>query len=316
MKYKKENVFTIALYNVENFFDIVDDPLTNDEAYTPLGERRWSESRYRKKVKNISSVIAQIGRNRSNYAPAIIGLVEIENTKVLEDLIHHENLKNEGYNFVHKNSKDNRGIDVALLYRSDLFEVLHTKNYPIHYEGEEGEIGFSRDILVVSGRLNGELVHIITNHWPSRREGEEKSDFKRIEAAKLLHYAIAEIKEGDSEPKIIILGDFNDNPNDESIKDYVMTEEFHNPMEALYKKGIGSLTFQKKWHLFDQIIISKSFLNNGADHSFLEAKVFNKKWLRTHKGKRKGSPFRTYIGRWYKGGYSDHFPVYMNLYRK
>lgn len=317
MKYNKDKVYTVAFYNVENFFDTVDDPLTNDDAYTPNGERKWSLIRYHNKLKKISSVIAQIGRKRSAYEPVLVGLVEVENTKVLEDLVHHKNLLDANYSFVHKSSQDKRGVDVALLYRNDCFELLHSKAYPLSFEEDGGEMGVSRDILVVSGRLNNELIHIIVNHWPSRREGEDKSDFKRNEAAKLVHDIIEDIKGGDSDPNIIIMGDFNDNPNDESISKYLMESYLFNPMIDLYKKGIGSLTFRGKWNLFDQIILTKSFLNNSlSEHRFIEARVFNKKWLRFYKGKKKGSPFRTYVGRWYKGGFSDHFPVYTYLYKE
>lgn len=313
-KYKREEVFTVAFYNVENLFDTVKDPNTKDGKFTPTGDRKWCDRRYWKKIKKISYVISQIGKDTSSCAPIIAGLVEVENTTVLDDLTMHSNLRNYGYRYIHYESKDERGIDTALIYRDEFFDPVSSKRYHFDFLDDDGTKDFTRDILSVSGFMNGELVHIIVNHWPSRREGEEVTKAKRIKAAQIVHKAIAEIKEKDEQAKIIIMGDFNDNPASESIKEHLMTKEFYNPMENLHEKGLGTLTFQKEWHLFDQIILSKAFLEeNESDHNFIKAKIFNKKWLQTHKGKYKGSPFRTYIGPWYKGGYSDHFPVYICL---
>ena len=154
----------------------------------------------------------------------------------------------------------------------------------------------------------------MVNHWSSRRDGEEETRPKRIKAAQLVHTAIEEIKAEIDDPKIIIMGDFNDDPISESVKTHLVTEDFFNPMESLFDKGLGTLTFNGNWNLFDQIIFSKNFLTQESEkHSFMYAEVFNKEWLTIFKGKLKGSPFRTYIGPWYKGGFSDHFPVYSFL---
>ncbi len=317
MGYNRKEVFTVAFYNVENLFDTVSDPHTNDDKFTPKGERKWNYNRYRKKIKKISHVISQIGKDTSGHLPVLVGLVEVENTTVLNDLTTHKNLINYGYRYIHYESKDERGIDTALIYRDEFFDPVSSKRYHFDFEDEDGTLDFSRDVLSVSGFLNGELVHIIVNHWPSRREGKEETDPKRFRAAEIVHEAIQDIKAKDEQAKIIIMGDFNDNPADKSIQDYLMTEEFFNPMEKLHKKDSGTLTFKKEWHLFDQIIVSNEFLEEGhSDHQFLKAKIFNKKWLQTHKGKYKGSPYRTYIGPWYKGGFSDHFPVYIHMTKR
>jgi exonuclease III len=316
MKYSRNQLLNIAFYNVENLFDTVDDPLTNDDKFTANGERRWTNKKYQRKLKKISYVISQIGKKVSNESPVIVGLVEVENTKVLDDLVAQKNLRNCGYRYVHFESKDERGIDTALLYRAQFFEPVDSKKFQFDFLDADGTKDHTRDVLLVSGFLNDELVHVIVNHWPSRREGEELTKPKRIKAAKVVHEAIDEILKKDENAKIIVMGDFNDNPNSESIEKHLVTSEFFNPMLPLYKNGLGTLTFKKQWYLFDQMILSKNFNNGNSKHQFLDVKIFNKRWLKTHKGKHKGSPFRTYIGPWYKGGFSDHFPIYASFFKK
>lgn len=310
----RKQIFTIGFYNVENLFDTVNNPKTFDEDYLPKSRRKWTLKRYYQKVKKLSSVISQLGTNSSNHMPVIVGLVEVENSNVVQDLISHKNLNKGSYAYVHYDSPDERGIDVALIYNTNFFEVYSSKTYALEFTEEDGSIDYTRDILRVSGSLNGELIHILVNHWPSRRDGLEETKEYRIRAAKMAHKAIEDIKSEIENPKIIIMGDFNDDPTSESIKDHLVTEDFFNPMESLFKKGLGTSSYNKKWHLFDQIIFSKNFINSDRKkHSFLHAEIFKKDWLTVFKGKLKGSPFRTYIGPWYKGGYSDHFPVYAYL---
>ena len=310
----RKNIYTIGFYNVENLFDTVDNPNTADDEYLPTSRRRWTRKKYNQKVTKLSSVISQLGDNLSKHKPAIVGLVEVENSKVVHDLITNKNLVQHNYGYVHYDSPDERGIDVALIYNRDFFEVYSSKTYALELEDEEGNPDYTRDLLRVSGSLNGELVHVLVNHWSSRRDGEEETRPKRIKAAQLVHTAIEEIKAEIDDPKIIIMGDFNDDPISESVKTHLVTEDFFNPMESLFDKGLGTLTFNGNWNLFDQILFSKNFLTQESEkHSFMYAEVFNKEWLTIFKGKLKGSPFRTYIGPWYKGGFSDHFPVYSFL---
>ena len=306
----RKNTFTIGFYNVENLFDTLDNPNTADEQYLPQSRRRWTAKRYSHKIKKLSSVISQLGVNKSYFMPAIVGLVEVENSKVVQDLISHKNLEKANYAYVHYDSPDERGIDVALLYNTRLFEVYSSKTYSLDLIDENNEPDYTRDVLRVSGSFNGELIHFLVNHWPSRREGEEETKALRIKAAKVNLSIIEEIKSEIEDPKIVIMGDFNDDPISDSIKKHLLTKDFFNPMESLFEKGQGSLSFKGQWNLFDQIIFSKNFLNSSSDkHSFIDAEVFNREWLTVFKGKLKGTPFRTYMGPWYKGGFSDHFPV-------
>ncbi|APZ46021.1 endonuclease [Polaribacter reichenbachii] len=312
---QKKNISTIAFYNVENLFDTNDNPNTADDDFTPNGKKKWTYKRYNSKIKKLSSVIAQLGLNRSKHPPAIVGLVEVENAKVVADLANSSYLRKHHYGYVHHNSPDERGIDVALLYNKIDFELIESETHPVYLLDEDGDRDYTRDILKVSGNLKGELVHILVNHWSSRREGIPETEPKRIIAAETARNIIEEIKNKEMNPKIIIMGDFNDDPTSKSVKKHLIQDDFYNPMESMLdREKSGSLTFNGSWNLFDQIIFSNNFLEKEKDKLYFKhAEVFNKKWMKIYKGKYKGSPFRTYIGPWYKGGFSDHFPVYAFL---
>lgn len=311
---KEANVFTVAFYNVENLFDIYDNPLTFDDDFLPNSDRKWTEKRYRKKLRKLGYAIAQIGQKHSGKVPSLIGLAEVENKVVLKDLIHSKHLKEHNYNFVHYDSPDERGIDVALLYDTNQFTVLRSKAYNVELKDEFGNPDYTRDILWVCGLLNHEKIHIIVNHWSSRREGADMTEHKRITAANRVSDIITDIKQEEPEPKIIIMGDFNDDPSSKSIKKLLHENDLFNPMETLLSFTRGSLNHQFKWNLFDQILFTTNFFEHKKDAlSFGHANIFDNQFLKQFKGKYKGNPFRTYVGRKYKGGYSDHFPVYIHL---
>ncbi len=313
-KEKINSAYTIAFYNLENLFDIKDNPNTLDDDFTPRGRKNWSFKRYKKKIKKLGSVISQIGGDKSNHTPAVVGVVEVENEQVLKDLIQTTHLKDEHYGIVHYDSPDERGIDVALLYKKELFELLSSETFPLYLESKNGGRDYTRDILLVKGNLNGELIHILVNHWPSRGNSKDFTEEKRIKAAQLATHIIDKIYSENEDPKIIVMGDFNDDPTSKSVKSYLVKKTFYNPMERLLNTGIGTLNYKGTWHLFDQIIFSKNFINSKENtHSFKYAEVFDKHFLKKWKGKYKGNPFRTYVGKWYLGGFSDHFPVYVYL---
>ena len=183
-------------------------------------------------------------------------------------------------------------------------------------EDENGERDFTRDILLVSGMLYDEQVHIIVNHWPSRREGEKESAHKRFEAAKKANEILIKLKYNYSNPKIIVMGDFNDNPSDYNVQYLANEQSLFNPMETLLSYEKGSLNHDFEWNLFDQIMFTTNFFETqkGA-YKFHEAHVYGKKFLTQYNGKFEGQPYRTYVGKKYKGGFSDHFPVYIELKR-
>lgn len=313
---------TIAFYNVENLFDTINNPLTYDDDRTPTGKDQWNTKRYNQKLSNISKVLSEIGSNISNTSPDIIGLCEIENKQVVIDLINHTNLKNKDYGVVHFDSPDERGIDVALIYKKAVFTPTSFKSHRLLLSNTDGFRDYTRDQLVVNGFLDNEEFYFIVNHWPSRSGGETRSKPNRLEAAKLNKRIIDSILKLDYTSKIISMGDFNDDPTDDSLKKILRLKGkkkkldslgLFNPMERLYKKGVGSLAYRDKWNLFDQIFFSANLLNNNKSFSFWKAGVFNAPYLSTTQGRYKGYPFRTYAGGSYSGGYSDHFPVYFYL---
>lgn len=311
MTYKLQ---TIAFYNIENLFDIYDDEQTNDDDFLPTSAKKWTQKRYNKKINKVGSVISKIGFESVNKPPVIVGLAEVENKLVLEDLIQSEDLSNFNYGIVHYDSNDDRGIDVALIYDKDEFKVVSSETFSINIITPEGIKDFTRDILLVSGYLDGDFIHIIVNHWPSRRDGEEESSYKRIIAANQVLEIIKKLKLQNNASKILIMGDFNDNPQDASVKHLIINGDLQNLMEKLKKRDRGSQNHNFQWNLFDQFFISKNLkspLQEG--YHFYKANIFDDKFLTQFHGKYKGHPYRTYVGKKYMGGFSDHFPVYIQL---
>ncbi len=307
-----EDYFSIAFYNLENFFDTENDPHALDDDFTPRGKKNWDEDRFRKKSKKLGKTISKIGEGYSKHHPVLVGMAEVENKNVLDALLATKSLQHLGYEYVHFDSPDERGIDTALLYDPNHFEVVDSEIIPLIVENKDGERDLTRDILYVKGNLHREEIHVFVNHWPSRRDGAEETSAKRITAAQTVIKKLEEIP-GDA-PNCIIMGDFNDDPQSKSIQHLMETGRFINPMQSLLSPNSGSANYKGEWSLFDQIILSHSFLNfEKGTHSFKKAKIFAPKFLKEWKGKYKGNPFRTYAGKKYLGGYSDHFPVYVLL---
>lgn len=325
---KKFKAHTIAFYNVENLFDTINDPNTFDDDRTPEGRDKWTYEIYRDKLKKTAKVIADIGSDFTKNAPVVIGLSEIENHLVLEDLVKDPQLLKFNYGIIHFDSPDERGIDVALLYQRHWFKPEYfSKHYLLLYDDEaKTDRDYTRDQLLVTGELEGETLHFIVNHWPSRSGGEERSRSKRLAAAALNKKTIDSLLKFDPKAKIITMGDFNDDPTNESIKmvlgakaerDEVAPTELYNPMGNMLKKGIGSLGYRDSWNLFDQIIMNGNFLTKDyKTWQFYKAGVFNASYLINPRGRYKGYPFRSYADGGYTGGYSDHFPVYIQIVKE
>lgn len=316
MEYKNtiQTYHTVAFYNLENLFDTEDDKYVLDDDFLPTSDKRWTPKRYDKKIYKLGSAISSLGPDDSENAPVIIGVAEVENKKVLDDLIDSKKLREFEYDYVHYNSPDERGIDVGLLYQQKYFQVIYSESIPIIIYNEEGIRDFTRDTLYVKGLLNNEPIHIFVNHWSSRRDGAEETAYKRIKAASVVREKINYIHTEESDPHIIIMGDFNDDPTSTSIQKHLMDTDLYNPMEKLLTIYKGSLNYRGEWNLFDQIIFSTNFFDyKKGTHSFATADIFDEHFLTQWKGKYKGNPFRTYVGKKYLGGYSDHFPVYIRL---
>jgi exonuclease III len=275
----------------------------------------------------MAKVISEIGEDVTGTSPAIIGVSEIENRRVLEDLLNQEPLVKKDYGIVHFDSPDRRGIDVAMLYQKKLFTPTNYKAYEliIYDDQDRSKRIYTRDQLLVSGMLDGEKIHVIVNHWPSRSGGEARSRPKRIKAAELNKQIMDSLFSEDPYAKIITMGDLNDDPTNESVKEVLKTKsereemklkELYNPMEDMFKQGLGTLAYRDGWNLFDQIIISTELAKKDySSYRFYKAGIFNKNYLATPRGQYKGYPFRSFVNG-YTGGYSDHFPVFIYLIKE
>ncbi|MCX2680545.1 endonuclease/exonuclease/phosphatase family protein [Galbibacter sp. EGI 63066] len=327
---KQYSVTTVAFYNLENLYDTENDSLIRDDDRTPDGRYQWTEKRYRSKLTNMAKVINQLGYKAidtvpENNFPDIIGLAEIENRKVLNDLISHPLLLPANYGIVHKDSPDERGIDVALLYRKDSFIPNNIDSRRLIIHNDEAYRDYTRDQLVVDGYLNNERFCFIVNHWPSRSGGERRSRPYREAAARLNKKIIDSLQWKHPDIKIISMGDFNDNPTNNSFKKILRTQgsrkhleegDLYNPMEKIYKKGIGSLAYRDEWSLFDQIYFTENLLKNNSSYRFWKAGIYDVDFLKTKNGKYKGYPLRTFAAGVYTNGYADHFPVYVYLVKE
>ncbi|MFK8044322.1 MAG: endonuclease/exonuclease/phosphatase family protein [Crocinitomicaceae bacterium] len=315
------HVACVGFYNVENLFDTIDHANVRDWEYTPDGKNKWNYAKYTEKLKNLSIVINDMAKETTPDGVAILGVSEVENKGVLEDLVKEPLIKDRKYEIVHYDSPDRRGIDVALLYQSKYFKIKNSVSHKLIFEDKPDYL--SRDQLVVTGDLLNEEVSIIVCHWPSRSGGQLASETRRIQAAKLSRQIIDSLFSINPKAKIILLGDLNDDPINKSLKNYLIAKGnqskvkdgmLFNPMFAIYKEGIGSLAWGNSWYLFDQILVTKSFL--GTDYTSLKyykATVFNKPYMLQSEGRYKGYPKRTTAGGKYLGGYSDHLPVYLTL---
>jgi endonuclease/exonuclease/phosphatase family metal-dependent hydrolase len=314
-KKKKKPKFTVAFYNLENLFDPEDHAQTLDEDFTPNGFKKWTPQRYHRKLGKLARTIGEIGKEHCGYSPILVGVAEVENGRVIQDLLQTDPLRDMDYDYVHYESPDERGIDTALIYRTKYFKIFHSEPLPLLLQNEEGQRDTTRDILYIHGTLNEEEVHVFVNHWPSRRAGTEETAHKRIQAAEVVKRKIQELHQVHVNPNVLVMGDFNDDPKSQSIQSLLTGSPLINPMEQLHMpKERGSSNYKRKWSLFDQIMVSHSFLNyNQGTHSFDGAHIFDHVFLMESEGKYKGSPFRTYAGEKYLGGYSDHFPVYVIL---
>jgi len=319
-------IAAIAFYNFENLHDTVDDPIKNDAEFLPGGIKNYTGDVYRDKLSKLADVVSQLGVDHTPDGPAIIGLAEIENVNVLRDFVKQPKIASRNYTPILVEGPDRRGVDVGMLYNPKYFTPIKVKSLFVPLIRENGDTSFTRDILWVKGVLLNEVVHIFVNHWPSRRGGEEATNHLRKKAASVCRGVIDSLLEVNPDTKILVMGDLNDDPVNESVqkilnarKDATKLEDgqLFNPFAMYYQNGIGSLAWNNAWNLFDQIILSQGWLNREQSGFFYnQAEVFNRPFLTQKTGNFKGYPFRSYIGDEYTGGYSDHFPVLVYLVKK
>ncbi|KFF22178.1 endonuclease [Chryseobacterium sp. JM1] len=301
---------------------------SGSEEFTPSSGKNYNTKIYKAKLANEAKVIAEMGAQYTKTAPAVVGLIEVENRQVIEDLVKQPALAKYDYGIVHYNSYDYRGIDVALIYQKRRFTVTNSLKKELKVFGDDGKREYTRDILVVTGFLDNEKVAFFMNHWPSRRGGEAVSLPKRNAAAALLKQQMDSIRTADPTTKLFAMGDFNDDPVSSSLKNYLKaaaspkdlneTTPYLNLMYPLYKKGIASLAYQDAPNLFDQIIVSKNLVSDQVtkEYSVYKAEIFAPPYLVNKEGNYKGYPFRSWNGDQFTGGYSDHFPAFVILQKE
>ncbi len=313
----------VVFYNLENLFDTIPSPGVFDREFIPSGSKAWNSSKYWKKIGNIEQVFYEIAKTVKSY-PTIIGVSEIENRNVLEDIVATPKLVRANYDIVHYDSPDVRGVDVALLYRPDMFTVENSRSLRI--EMPDNKDFKTRDVLMVWGLMRGERFCFFVNHWPSRLGGQAASESKRIATAKVVRQAVDSITRVYPDVKVVIMGDLNDDPVCKSLTEglgakskptEVKAGDLYNPFVALFKAGYGTLAYQDCWNLFDNMVVNETLLNASVGklklrkHGKYYGYIFDRPFLHQQSGRYKGYPLRTFVGDTFQGGYSDHFPVYL-----
>lgn len=315
----------MVFYNLENLFDIYNDPETHDDEFTPEGVKQWNQLRYEKKLWNMERVLFDIAAQKKDY-PIVIGVSEIENRKVLEDLIAQPKLKGGNYRICHYDSPDARGVDVAFLYRSDVFKLEGSDNIKLNVEGLPNFR--TRDLVVMWGTIEDEPFYFLVSHWPSRLGGKEASQFKRDACAT----QIREIKDSliaqNPATKVVVMGDFNDDATDDSIVkvmgakgkvEELQPGDFFNPYNEMLRAGLGTLAYQDEWNLFDNICVTENLINaEDGKLRVIKGKkyygnIFTRPYMLQLEGQYKNYPLRTFVSNNFQDGYSDHFPVYIYI---
>lgn len=317
-KTKKYSALAIGFWNVENFYDTLNDPLKQDEDFLPGGANAWNTPKYKTKIEHLAEVIAQMATDAVPDGLAAMGLCEIENKSVLEDLVKDPKIEKRNYKIVLLEGPDIRGVDPAFIYNPKYFKFTSAKAFPVVVVTDTAHK--TRNELLVTGEMMGEKMHFIICHWPSRRGGDLASEPNRISAGKVARKIVDSLLKEDPNVKVVLMGDLNDDPIDASVKKALHTykdpkritkDEMFNAMESHFKKGIGTLAYNDAWNLFDQMIMTPSLVKcTFKDYQFYVSRIFNKPFLAEDYGKFKGYPLRTYAGGAYRGGYSDHFPVF------
>ena len=319
--------YKVVFYNFENLFDTINDPGVSDEEFTPEGPKKWNTVKYEKKLANLDRVLFDIASEDRDF-PIVIGVSEIENRSVMEDVIAQPKLAHGNYRIVHFDSPDARGVDVAFFYPPDVFKLEGSKAHRFVMPGMPDFK--TRDFVTMWGTIEGEPFFFVVNHWPSRLGGKEASSPKREEAARQVKHIIDSVMAANPATKAVVMGDLNDDATDRSvveglcakgkIKD-VKPGEMFNPFIALLKAGYGTLAYRDEWNLFDNIVVSENLATGSTGQLKIlpvkESKfyggIFRRPYMLQKDGQYKGYPLRTFVGNDFQGGFSDHFPVYIYI---
>ena len=326
----------IGFYNLENLFDVYNDPVKNDEEFLPEGKNKWTEAKYQKKLQNMAKVIKAM-KEENGVWHALLGVSEIENRLVLEDLVWEEQIREANYQIIHYDGPDRRGVDVALLYKPEIFTFIESESIPFTFEGssiewiqskEERDYFRTRDILMVHGTIDGEHFAIYVAHLPSRSGGKKGGNQLRDRGGEIMYNHAMEMQKKYPGIKIVCMGDMNDNPTDPSMAEYLHGKEFisdvtdadfFSPFTSMLKAGFGSLAYQGVWSIYDLLLVNNALAHPQEGTFGLRqlhkkgyyGRIFNAKFLTNQSGQYKGTPFRTFSNGAFIGGYSDHYPTYI-----
>lgn len=318
---KKYALYSVAFYNLENLFDTIHDVGKNDYEYLPNGKNKWNSMKYEAKLKNMSEILAQLSTDKLPIGPTVIGVSEIENRRVLEDLLKQPALSDRGYEIIHYEGPDRRGVDCAFFYNPKHFQLTASK-LATYVPTDNDTIYKTRGFLIASGILADEKVHFIVNHWPSRAAASPARERAGEQVRALKDSLLNE----DPNSKVVIMGDMNDDPMDKSMAislgakrkvEDTTAHDLYNPWWDTLKKGMGTLMYDGKWNLFDQIVFTGNLL--GKDRSnlkYYKNEIFRKDYMFQTEGKYKGNPKRTHAGGVWLNGYSDHLPTIIYLIKE
>ena len=321
----QEKPYMVAFWNLENLFDIYDDPETHDGEFTPEGVKQWNEGKYQKKLYNTERVLFDMAAINRDY-PIVIGVSEVENRTVLEDLVSQPKLKGANYRICHFDSPDARGVDVAFLYRADVFKLEGSDNIKLNVP--ELPDFRTRDLVVMWGTIEGEPFYFLVSHWPSRLGGKEASQFKRDACARQIREIKDSLLKENPATKVIVMGDFNDDATDASLVKVMGAKgkvneleegDFFNPYVQMLKAGLGTLAYQDSWNLFDNICVTENLVNGTYGKLRLMkgkkfyGNIFTRPYMLQQEGQYKGYPLRTFVTNNFQNGFSDHFPVYIYI---
>lgn len=319
--------YKVVFYNFENLFDTLDDPDKYDEEFTPRGVKKWNTAKYNKKIANLDRVLFDIAAEDRDF-PVVIGVSEIENRNVMEDVLAQEKLAHANYRVVHYDSPDARGVDVGFYYRPDIFKLEGSAAIPF-YMPELPDFK-TRDFVTMWGTIENEPFFFLVTHWPSRLGGKEASAPKRMAAARQVRAIVDSVQRANPATKVVVMGDLNDDATDESIVEGlrargrtwdVQPGDMFNPFIPMLKAGYGTLAYRDDWNLFDNIIVSDNLVDAcpgqlrilPVGNSKFYGGIFRRPYMIQREGQYKGYPLRTFVGNNFQGGFSDHFPVYIYI---
>lgn len=322
-----QNKHMVVFYNLENLFDTINDPDKNDEEFLPDGDKKWNTAKYQKKLGNMERVLFDIAAINKRF-PAVIGVSEIENRLVLEDLIAQPKLSHGNYRIVHFDSPDRRGVDCAFFYRPNDFKYEGSAAVKLEIPGMPNFR--TRDLVTMWGTIEDEPFYFVVSHWPSRLGGKERSAHLREAAAAACRHLADSVRAANPNVKVVVMGDLNDDATDDSVVETLGGKgnikklnpgDMYNPFYDMLRAGHGTLAYRDAWNLFDNIVVSENLATGStgklklqrSEGSKFYGNIFSRPYMMQREGQYKGYPLRSFVGSNFQAGFSDHLPVYIYI---